>query len=80
MREVNQGKLTKMIDKIKEEYQNVAGDVRHKVKLLEVLNPEKVLSQGYAILSGKISPGETINITTLNKEVEAEIKKVKERK
>ena len=32
----------------------------------EILNPEKVLKQGYAILSGKVSPGSVVKITTVN--------------
>ena len=80
MREANRDKLVRVVDKIKEEYRKVADDVRHKMKLLETLNPEKVLSQGYAILSGKISPGEMIEITTLEQKIEAEIKNIKERK
>ena len=51
-----------------------------KVKILEALNPEKVLRQGYAILSGKVSPGSVVNITTYDKEITAEIKEIHERK
>ena len=51
-----------------------------KVKILEALNPEKVLRQGYAILSGKVSPGSVVNITTYDKEITAEIKEMHERK
>ncbi len=51
-----------------------------KVKILEALNPEKVLRQGYAILSGKVSPGSVVNITTFDKEIMAEIKEIHERK
>lgn len=51
-----------------------------KVKILEALNPEKVLRQGYAILSGKVSPGSVINITTFDKEITAEVKEIHERK
>ena len=80
MREANREKLIKAVERIKEQYSKVVEDMRHKVKLLETLNPEKVLSQGYAILSGKISPGEVIDIMTSKEEIEAEIKKVKERK
>ena len=48
-------------------------------KLLEALNPEKVLKQGYAILAGKISPGSVVKITTLNEVATAKIEKVKPR-
>lgn len=51
-----------------------------KVKILEALNPEKVLRQGYAILSGKVSPGSVVNITTFDKEITAEVKEIHERK
>ena len=51
-----------------------------KVKILEALNPEKVLRQGYAILSGKVSPGSVVNITTYDKEITAEVKEIHERK
>ncbi len=49
------------------------------IKVLNALNPEKVLKQGYAILSGKISPGNVVKITTHDKEINAEIKNVKSR-
>jgi exodeoxyribonuclease VII large subunit len=51
-----------------------------KVKIVEALNPEKVLRQGYAILSGKVSPGSVVNITTFDKEITAEVKEIHERK
>ena len=51
-----------------------------KMKILEALNPEKVLRQGYAILSGKVSPGSVVNITTYDKEITAEVKEIHERK
>ena len=48
-------------------------------RTLSALNPEKVLKQGYAILSGKISPGSLIKITTYDKMIESEVKNVKKR-
>ena len=45
--------------------------------MLEALNPEKVLKQGYAILNGKISPGSVVKITTFDQEINAEIKNVR---
>ena len=67
------------LDKIKSEHLVVSNAISQKIKLLEALNPEKVLARGYAILAGKISPGELIGITTLEKEIKAEIKTIKER-
>lgn len=80
MIQANREKITKVLTKIKDDYSKIQSDLRQKMKLLDVLNPEKVLSQGYAILSGKISPGELIKITTSKNEIEAEVKNVKERK
>ena len=50
------------------------------MKILEALNPEKVLKQGYAILAGKISPGSMVDITTLRHIIKAEVKEIYERK
>lgn len=63
----NREKIIKCLDRMKNEIVQVSSILEQKVKILEVLNPEKVLSQGYAILSGKISPGEMIEITTSSK-------------
>ena len=50
-----------------------------RITIIEALNPEKVLKQGYAILSGKVSPGSVVKITTYDKEINAEIKEIHER-
>lgn len=77
---VNQAKMTQMLQKIQGEFTNLQNNVQQKIKLLEALNPEKVLKQGYAILSGKISPGNVVKITTFKQEINAEIKEIHERK
>lgn len=51
-----------------------------RIKMLQAMNPEKVLRQGYAILNGKISPGSVVKITTYEKEIKAEIKEIYDRK
>ncbi len=56
--------------------QEVAGIL----KVLEQLNPEKVLARGYALISGKIEVGNVVNITTMKQEVMAEVKQVSVRK
>lgn len=80
MKALNREKMTNCLKTIKDAYGNVRDLLEHKQKLLEVLNPEKVLKQGYAILAGKVSPGEMIEIMTYEKEIQAEVKQVKERK
>lgn len=76
---LNREKMIRCLERIRSEYSRLDSDLKHKMKLLEVLNPEKVLSQGYAILSGKISPGNVVKITTFKQEIKAEVKEIYER-
>lgn len=73
-------KMVKITTIVKDKLNRTCGEIEGKMKLLEALNPEKVLKRGYAILSGKISPGNVVKITTFEAEIDAEVKKVKERK
>ena len=75
----NREKMTKLTVKLRDEFDKRLVQLRHKVELLNVLNPEKVLKHGYAILSGKISPGMLIKITTMKQEINAEVKEIHER-
>lgn len=72
-------KMVRITAVMKEKLARVSSEIEGKMKLLEALNPEKVLKRGYAILSGKISPGNVVKITTFEAEIDAEVKKVKER-
>ncbi|MDO4741886.1 MAG: exodeoxyribonuclease VII large subunit [Candidatus Saccharibacteria bacterium] len=54
--------------------------LNQKKKLIQGLNPEQMLKRGYAILKGEIDIGNVVKITTLSKEIKAEIKEVHERK
>ncbi len=85
------GKINTALEKIDEPFSNIRRLIKQKIdyygnilfqkaKILEALNPEKVLKQGYAILSGKVSPGSVVNITTFDKEIMAEVKEIHERK
>ena len=65
---------------LKEKIDSYGALLAQKMQVLEALNPEKVLKQGYAILSGKVSPGSVVNITTYDKEITAEVKEIHERK
>ena len=75
----NREKMAKLLTRVRDELERKTVSVRHKQEVLEALNPEKVLRQGYAILSGKISPGEFIKITTMKQDIKAEVKEVYER-
>ncbi|MBQ3468158.1 exodeoxyribonuclease VII large subunit [Candidatus Saccharibacteria bacterium] len=55
-------------------------NVASRIKLIERLNPENVLKQGYAIISGKLTIGEEVEVITLTQIAKAEIIKTKERK
>ena len=72
-------KMSEIRGRMQEECDVLLNSVTQKLKILEILNPEKVLAQGYAILAGKISPGNIVKITTFASVIEAEIKKIKER-
>lgn len=49
-------------------------------KVLEGLNPERVLKRGYAILAGKVEVGGEIKLTTYKDEILAKITQVSKRK
>ena len=80
MLKVNKDKVEGMRYQLNEKWRVTLSDLKQKVRLLDALNPEKMLSQGYAILAGKISPGELIEITTHDNKIKAEIKEIYERK
>ncbi|MDO5451762.1 MAG: exodeoxyribonuclease VII large subunit [Candidatus Saccharibacteria bacterium] len=75
----NREKMQRCLEKIRSEYKYVSEDLARKRQLIDVLNPEKVLKQGYVILAGEISLGNVVKITTYSKEIEAEVKNIKER-
>ena len=58
---------------------NFKKELVSKIKVLNELNPEKVLKRGYAILSGNIEIGTVVKITTIDKEIKAEVKEINER-
>ena len=59
--------------------ESFASDLKHRIKTIEGLNPERVLAQGYALFTGKAEVGQIAKITTAAHEMEAKITKVKER-
>ncbi len=58
-----------VLKNIKHEFELKESYVKQKIMVLSGLNPEVVLKQGYAILSGKISPGNVVKITTYESEI-----------
>lgn len=53
--------------------------VRESNKILNSLNPENILQRGYAIVTGKLSPGNVVKITTSDKIITTEVKNVTNR-
>ena len=68
--------ITDVLKNIKREFELKENELRQKMKLLEALNPEVILRQGYAILSGKISPGSVVKITTYESEITTLIQEI----
>lgn len=58
-----------VLKNIKREFEMRENYVKQKKMMLEALNPEVVLRQGYAILAGKVSPGNVVKITTYDAEI-----------
>ena len=79
IRETNE-KTLKISRDILQKISNFENEIKQKMRMIEALNPEKVLKQGYAIISGKVSPGSVVKITTHDKEINAEIKEIYDRK
>ena len=75
----NTEKITQTMRYVEDKIKVHIDNLKQKIKIIEILNPEKVLKQGYAILSGKISPGNVVKIITYKKEIQAEIKEIHER-
>ena len=75
----NQNKISQVSNEIISIIKRTHERVKRKCEVLEALNPEKILKQGYAILRGKISPGNVVKITTYDNEIKAEVKEVYER-
>jgi exodeoxyribonuclease VII large subunit len=58
----------------------VENEINSKRRILQSVNPETTLKRGYAIVTGDLIEGNVVKITTFEKETEAKIVKVKERK
>lgn len=72
-------KVTQLCSEISHQIDQNLRHVAETRKILQSLNPENVLQRGYAIITGKQSPGSEITITTNQKILTAEITNVKER-
>ncbi len=71
--------LSNMKDRILQKIDESSHRVDEKVRILQSLNPENVLKRGYAILTGKVQVGAQLEITTIDKNITAEVKDVQAR-
>ncbi|MBQ3473997.1 exodeoxyribonuclease VII large subunit [Candidatus Saccharibacteria bacterium] len=76
----NQDEIDRITREIKLKIDKVLSDILQKQKILDALNPEATLKRGYSIVSGKISPGNVVKITTFDKIIKAKVEEVDERK
>lgn len=72
-------RITQVMNIIYMRISNYRKELSDKIKILGALNPEKVLRRGYAIISGEMTIGNVVKITTADKEISAEIKEINER-
>ena len=59
--------------------ENIENTIKLKKQMLDGMNPERVLRQGYTIVGGELTEGNLVKITTFNTQAEAEIKSVKKK-
>ena len=57
----------------------VEGEIAAQCKILDQLNPDKVLERGYALMRGDAKVGNVVGITTFKQDIKAKITEVKER-
>ena len=79
MQRANEDKMKRCRQKMQQESEKLVNIMEQKMRILEALNPEKVLRQGYAILGGEVAVGNVVKITTFAEEIMAEVKQVNKR-
>ncbi len=78
--EANRQEIVRIRQEISHKIELLVNDVNGQRKILEQLNPERVLERGYALVRGDFAVGSEIGIETNTKIAKALIKEVKERK
>ncbi len=79
LKETNQKNIENAKREISHQIENSKEKISQNLSLLESLNPEKILKQGYAILSGSLSVGNVVKITTKDYLAEAKINRLDKR-
>jgi exodeoxyribonuclease VII large subunit len=76
---VNRTEIMRVGQEIARKIELFKQDVLAQCKILEQLNPERVLERGYALVRGDVVVGSEIGITTKQQEIKAKVTKVEER-
>ncbi|MBR3176823.1 exodeoxyribonuclease VII large subunit [Candidatus Saccharibacteria bacterium] len=76
---VNRTEIMRVGQEIARKIELFKQDVLAQCKILEQLNPERVLERGYALVRGDVVVGSEIDITTKRQEIKAKVTKVEER-
>ncbi|MBQ9019839.1 exodeoxyribonuclease VII large subunit, partial [Candidatus Saccharibacteria bacterium] len=72
----NQRKITSLHQSISLQITKSLSDISSKIRLLDRLNPSKVLAQGYALVKGELTVGNVVKITTSTHSATAKIETV----
>ena len=75
----NKDEVLRVAREIKMKIDEMLNSILQKQRVIDALNPEATLKRGYAIISGKISPGDVVKITTFKKIIKAKVEAINER-
>lgn len=75
----NRGEMARVGHDVVVRITTYESDIAAQCKILEQLNPEKVLERGYALIKGNVKVDDVVEITTYTQEIKAKITEVKER-
>jgi exodeoxyribonuclease VII large subunit len=75
----NRDEITRVGQDIVVRITTVENEIAAQCKILDQLNPEKVLERGYALMRGDAKVGNVVEITTHSQDIKAKITEVKER-
>ncbi len=70
-------KISNLSEQIRKNLKNLEATVLNLIKMVEKSNPERILKNGYVILSGKVELESKIKLETLDKNIEAIITSIK---
>ena len=77
--EANRQEIARVYQEIVKKIDSVKNEIAGQKKILDQLNPERVLERGYALIRGDIKLGNDISITMSKREIEAKITNIRER-